>query len=96
MYRSDRWYLATTLYIQDKRRTGPSPGLRSITHLCFKIKNNNYNTLHVMYALSISRDGVVRLLYMIRMFAREDVGRAKTVFSPPVLSLYVKSLRSYK
>ena len=43
-----------------------------------------------MRALSISRDGVVRLLYMIRMFAREDVGRAKAVFSPPVLSPYVK------
>ena len=49
-----------------------------------------------MRALSISRDGVVPLLYMISMSAREDVGRAKTVFSPPVLSLYVKSLRSYK
>ena len=54
------------------------------------------HTLHVMHALSISCDGVVRLPYMIRVFAREDVGRAKTVFSPPVLSLYVKSLRSYK
>ena len=48
------------------------------------------------HALSILHDGVVRLLYMIRMSAREDVGRAKTVFSPPVLSMYVKSLRSYK
>ena len=49
-----------------------------------------------MRALSISRDGVVCLLYMIRMSDRADVGRAKTVFAPPVLSLYVKSLRSYK
>ena len=43
-----------------------------------------------MRALSISRDGVVCLLYMICMFAREDVGRAKAVFSPHVLSPYGK------
>ena len=45
-----------------------------------------------MHALSISHDGVVPLLYMIRMSAKEDVGRAKTVYALPVLSLYVKEL----
>ena len=78
-----------------KYRTSPSPGLVSHIYALnyfFKV----INTLHVMRTLSISRDGVVRLLYMIRMSAREDVGRAKTVFSQPVLSLYIKSLRSYK
>ena len=85
--------LRPTVHIQCtyKHRTSPSPGL--VSHICaLNLKNIIINTLHVMHALSISRDGVVRLLYMIRMFAREDVGRAKTVFSPLVLSLYVKDL----